>query len=678
MPRDQMSVTLSSSQPVSNHYCEECLSLDRVLGEVQENDTDTRDMQRTVRLKSFGTTTLNASCSACEDIARIFADSSCNYDHVDLQIFRTKTSAKSVQLRLCLWMGGHRSVNDKLYLLKRPIYSARPLLQLHESDSQTNLDIGSIKQWLATCDQTHALCQRNRDPAQAGALNLVDVVDECVTSTFLGAVQYTALSYVWGQSRVTKLAQHTASGLREPGSLSRTSNGAVIPRTIRDAMRLTADLGLRYLWVDCLCIAQDDPHIDNLLGQMSVIYANAHLTFIVADQDNADGGIHAYERGPENRNLPSESIGYPNHVLGIERNRGSIAHSPQERVPWATRAWTLQEGFFSHRALIFDGLMSWVCATDYSVEGIDCGHTTEGLVLGRYGDIRNICASTGRKPSSLNNPVERKWSSFQQLQKAFMDRRLSYETDVMRAFAGISSYFANSAGLQHDGDVPTMIFFGHPLAFLARSLLWKSPDATLRRRTLPARADGLPLIPSWSWFASQGSIVFPHRMTHTVKEGSFDLDVPTKIELRCYHCQRLFSSDGSCCNSRNRSRVWDSPESDQYLYMGAQQANFCVQCLKEIKNKWTIIQDGEGQTDLGQIHFDALPLDRKNQVDGKPMDFRFIGICWCSDLEGAYVRALCVRDATDRPGVVERIGAARIRKDVWDRQATVQSQIVLG
>ncbi|KAF2848297.1 HET-domain-containing protein [Plenodomus tracheiphilus IPT5] len=569
-------------------------------------------------------------------------------------------------------------MGDKLYLLKRSKYSGklRPLSQ--DSELWNNVDIGSIKEWVANCRRTHKLCQQQSEDGQAHTLTLVDVVNECVTTEIASSAQYLALSYVWGNASVTKLTKKNFFRLQEFQSLS-ASSATIVPKTIRDAMRLTAQLGVRYLWVDCLCVAQDDPHIEDLLNRMNSIYANAYLTIIVANHDNADGGIHGFEQGSGGRNLPTESIGYPHFVLGIERNLETRTEPSHNRLPWVTRGWTLQEGFFSRRALIFDGLMSWVCATDCQMEGIDCGYAAHRLSPERYVDIRNICASTDKSPSAVNNPMERKWSHFQQLQRAFMDRRLSYEADVMRAFAGISSYFAKSMGKPGDNDASTIIFYGHPLAFLARSLLWKSDDATLLRRNLSLRPDGLPLMPSWSWFAWQGNIQFPHRMTHSANEGVFNLDIPTKIQLQCGHCKRTCTAEDPCCRETSRSRVWGSDRSDYHLYMSAQRANFRIGGCREPKQRWNVYGDGIESPDVvGQVHFDSISTQPCGTANVQPVWFHFVGICWCLDTEGAYIRALCVRENVDRSGVLERIGASRIRKDAWDRVQKFESWIVLG
>ncbi|CAN9149679.1 unnamed protein product [Alternaria alternata] len=131
-------------------------------------------------------------------------------------------------------------------------------------------------------------------------------------------VPYVALSYVWGNAKSTKLTSGNMEQLKKPRSLSLGSHAVIVPQTIRDAMHLTKDLELRYLWVDCFCIIQDDPSLGLYLDQMHCIYHNAFVTIVVANKDNADGGLTGYETSSAGRILPGDLIAYPNYVLGIE------------------------------------------------------------------------------------------------------------------------------------------------------------------------------------------------------------------------------------------------------------------------------------------------------------------------------------------------------------------------
>ncbi len=60
------------------------------------------------------------------------------------------------------------------------------------------------------------------------------------------------------------------------------------PRTVQDAVNLVRLLGLRYLWVDSICIVQDSQaDMQDQFPKMGQIYGNALLTIVAADGDDA-------------------------------------------------------------------------------------------------------------------------------------------------------------------------------------------------------------------------------------------------------------------------------------------------------------------------------------------------------------------------------------------------------
>jgi hypothetical protein len=71
------------------------------------------------------------------------------------------------------------------------------------------------------------------------------------------AVKYAALTYCWGDPQSIELAKLTSK--TQEDWLNDIPIGQ-LPKTLQDAIITTAKLGLRFLWVDCLCILQDDDH----------------------------------------------------------------------------------------------------------------------------------------------------------------------------------------------------------------------------------------------------------------------------------------------------------------------------------------------------------------------------------------------------------------------------------
>jgi len=99
---------------------------------------------------------------------------------------------------------------------------------------------------------------------------------------------YTALSYCWGKKAIQeKLSLITTNFGRLRAGLPLYS----LPKTNRDAISVTAQLGIGYIWIDALCIyqdSQDDWRTE--AAMMQDVYKNSYLTIsAVAGSDDHSG-----------------------------------------------------------------------------------------------------------------------------------------------------------------------------------------------------------------------------------------------------------------------------------------------------------------------------------------------------------------------------------------------------
>jgi hypothetical protein len=113
-------------------------------------------------------------------------------------------------------------------------------------------------------------------------MRVIDVEMMCITEALENCI-YACLSYVWGSPDTGnnyRLSQSTLQTAQRKGGLM----NAILPHTISDAIRLLQDMGYRYLWVDSLCIVQDDDaDMSIYLTQMDLIYARAAFCQVTAD-----------------------------------------------------------------------------------------------------------------------------------------------------------------------------------------------------------------------------------------------------------------------------------------------------------------------------------------------------------------------------------------------------------
>lgn len=120
-------------------------------------------------------------------------------------------------------------------------------------------------------------------------VRVIDVQHRSVIDLPAGA-PFVALSYVWGDCRED--FQLTTSNLAEL-KRHRSITMAGLPRTIEDSIQVCNRLGERYLWVDRLCIIQDDVphHKATQLEQMMTIYRQARFTIVALAGEDASYGL---------------------------------------------------------------------------------------------------------------------------------------------------------------------------------------------------------------------------------------------------------------------------------------------------------------------------------------------------------------------------------------------------
>jgi hypothetical protein len=86
------------------------------------------------------------------------------------------------------------------------------------------------------------------------------------------------LSYCWGKSQALRTTKATQLAYSTTGIPRKN-----IPKTFCDIFRLAQMLKVRYVWIDSLCIVQDDPQDWTIqAAKMSEIYGKSYLTISAA------------------------------------------------------------------------------------------------------------------------------------------------------------------------------------------------------------------------------------------------------------------------------------------------------------------------------------------------------------------------------------------------------------
>jgi hypothetical protein len=345
------------------------------------------------------------------------------------------------------------------------------------------VDYRKLRQRLDHCMVSHHNCGKiEARPSNLDYLNLIDCVNETIVRAKIDE-KYLALSYVWGRSR------HQA----EQASFSLTR----APLTVRDAIQVVRNLGMRYLWVDRYCINQHTPEKEHMIRNMDEIYENADATIIALYGDNDEAGlpgVSVVPRKPQDR---------------FSVNKGCLLSSCPPistliaRSKWATRGWTYQEARLSRRCLFFtDHQVYGVCPQTTWSEAIPFGRET-GWIAALLNDTR-LGATLFEPEASFNLNLP----DFVHDRFMYSARALTYESDALNAFRGILSRspFVTLWGVPVIGRHSKM----DPSLGLALGLSWaRRPTWTLPRHVSSSeRAEHVrrPGFPTWSWTSVTGEI----------------------------------------------------------------------------------------------------------------------------------------------------------------------------
>lgn len=260
--------------------------------------------------------------------------------------------------------------------------SANPaLLRAPASDSDQSFQL--MRNWLQDC-RSHELCRCKvpgtvkRLPTRlievariTGAVKDTNIKAKlCKGSDLPNDTPYATLSHCWGRNKFLTLTKDNLD------QMTRDIPVTHLPQVFQDAMRVTLELGLFYLWIDSLCIIQDSENLEDWkleAPRMGDVYGQA--TFGIAATGFADGQAGLFRRPrtlSQKRDLGCVSVDWelkkvlPNLStircgLFAFTDRGSMwgwlrHHQPRkvvDRSPLYKRGWTLQERVLSPKVIHF-------------------------------------------------------------------------------------------------------------------------------------------------------------------------------------------------------------------------------------------------------------------------------------------------------------------------------------
>ena len=386
--------------------------------------------------------------------------------------------------------------------------------------------------WLSTCQAEHNCSSEGiSDSAPEGWVptRLVDVglegrlprlvLSNSLATTESGPLSWFTLSHCWGKSPQCRLLGHNLSQFLEALPLDE------LPQTLLDAIDATRRLGSRYIWIDCLCIIQEDTEDwSREAATMSLVYGLSTCTLSASHAKDGEGGCYS-KRNP--RMVVPCIVPMTFHhpydgrtetcfcIVGQEFDK--YWSTNVEERPLYQRAWAMQERLLSPRTLFFGKhQLLWSCGSRETCETFE--HTSRRHVEHiRDGGCREAFVRLLESMGETRWGVEPISSSLEwcQFVHDYSRSMITYPTDRVVAFSGIPAAilaYRDTDRKKRKGTNPKLqqsygIWLDDQLSW---SLLW---DA----RFLPEHDQSYTIAPSWSWLSLNGPV--DHRIKLSAQKG---------------------------------------------------------------------------------------------------------------------------------------------------------------
>jgi hypothetical protein len=408
--------------------------------------------------------------------------------------------------------GSQRNISLSLYAIDgtelSEYISGRPIAPSSGSVEA----LSRAQQWLKNCDKKHERCRACTEPSIlptrlvdiSGKPRVVQVADH-------QKGRYIALSYCWGTSGKNLLL--TASSFHR--FISDGIEFEDLVKTIQDAIKVARHFGVNYIWIDALCIIQQQPDLEDIRREaprMAEYFSNAYLTFVIRAVSDCSLGF--LDRRPTPYHPPCEiKHKRPKKPGEVESTSSEVIKTSAFLAPRASkeigcisaRAWTYRELLLSSRCLIFgEEQLKFQCLSIGCFEDGDFTPFADldgDLVApGVYYSSPNVTEVLKNAPSigaaKIQDYLLNKW--YWSILEVSM-RDMSDVLDKLATLAGLAGLFQSVLERKY--------MYGLWEMDLPVGLLWRARHAPPYHPSLVTRDSSRA--PSWSWASINGEVEMP-------------------------------------------------------------------------------------------------------------------------------------------------------------------------
>lgn len=332
----------------------------------------------------------------------------------------------------------------------------------------TETALSPCKTWLRECSESHTLCNQRQEtfvPTRLVSFD-GDYISLCLTSELATAPRYASLSHCWGKHQIIVLLKDNLEEFRTcipPEQLS---------KTFREAIETTQYLGLQYIWIDSLCIIQDDAgDWAKEAAMMSGVYGGSSVNIAASGAMDGTVGCFFDRLGSPRFNFSGGES--EEEVISFFSSFPLTFEKQFTEAPLSTRGCCFQESFLPRRTLHFTHReVFWECDERLASESFPS--TIPSWAANRM--------QLKKQPLTLDT-----WAK---VVDEYSTRQLTFSKDKLVAVSGLAKIFE----LEMKDDY----VFGLWKRDIEEQLCWNAK--------FPAQQFSPPTAPSWSWASLDGTI----------------------------------------------------------------------------------------------------------------------------------------------------------------------------